>query len=291
MPRSIPYVATVALALLAVPVCGAAATKFSWFDDENSARDSLGFPRSPAAFTPDARLRFAPDTYRLKPSMDDERDARTGDVLRIYGDPRASGTRAPLAGLNRAAGEEPLLLRPNDNRLSSFGVKWQHRVDAGNTVALSAGYNQFAWSVNPNQNLDMFDTRAALSWTNTWAGNWRPGVTSSVFVGDETTRDEAYQRLGRRYYGFSVGGQMTFQDHTPYVSYRLRRNLYSGADDPMYLLSPYDEHALVSAGWKWQVHQNWSLQAEASYGLNGQNVDLYAPDRSRFFFGTRYDFR
>jgi len=292
---SIPHAATVAFALLATPLCASAAGKFSWFDNETASRDALGLPRSPAPLNPEARLRFGVDAYRsLTPDRLTDEDAETrtgGDLLRVYGEfePRTGMARTPLAGLNRAAGEEPSLLEPS-NRLSGFGLKWQHRVDAGNTVALSAGYNEFAWSTQ-TQNLGMLDTRAAVSWTGTWSGSMRPGVTSSIFVGDESARDEAYQRLGRKYYGVSVGGQLTFQDHTPYVSYSLRRNLYTGTDDPMYLLSPYDDHALVSAGWKWQVQPNWSFQAEATYGLNGQNVDLYAPDRSRFFFGTRFDFR
>lgn len=294
MRRALPYAATFAFALLAVPLSTSAAGKFSWFDSDTSARDALGFPKSPDSLKPDARLRFGIDAYRsLAPGRltDEDAEPRTGGVVRLYGEFERTGARPPLAGLNRAAGEEPILRGSPDNRLSGFGVKWQHRVDAGNTVALSAGYNEFAWAALPSQNVGMLDTRAAVSWTGTWAGDMRPGITSSIFVGDESARDEAYHRLGRKYYGFSVGGQFTFQDHTPYVSYRLRRNQYSGVDDPMYLLSPYDDHALVSAGWKWQVQSNWSLQAEASYGLNGQNVDLYTPDRSRFFFGTRFDFR
>lgn len=284
-----------ALAVVAVPLSTSAASKFSWFD-EAPARDALGFPRAPSLLKPDTRLTFGVDAYKsLAPGRlaDDDVDSRPSDVLRIYGsvEPRLS-SRAPLAGFNRAAGEESSLVDSANQRLSGFGVRWQHRVDAGSTLALSAGYNEFAWAANPTQSLDMFDTRAALSWTGTWSGDLRPGITSSIFVGDESTRDEAYQRLGRRYYGFSVGGQVTlFQDHTPYLSYRLRRNSYSGTDDPMYLLSPYEDHALVSAGWKWQARPNWSFQAEASYGLNGQGVDVYLPERSRFFFGTRFDFR
>lgn len=297
MSRSVRLAVLSAVALCAVPLSGTAANKFSWFDDAPPARDALGFPRS--TLNPDARLAFGVDAYKsLTTGGPTEEDpyARRSDLVRVYGEfePRVGSRRSPLAEVNRAAGEEPMLYDEASNRLSGFGLKWQHRVDSGSTVALSAGYNEFAWPALPStQSIDMLDTRAALSWTGTFGGAMRPGITSSIFVGDESARDEAYQRLGRRYYGFSVGGQLTFQDHTPYLSYRLRRNFYSGADDPMYLLSPYDDHSLVSAGWKWQVQPNWSLQAEASYGLNGQAIDLYSAerDRSRFFFGTRFDFR
>jgi long-subunit fatty acid transport protein len=54
---------------------------------------------------------------------------------------------------------------------------------------------------------------------------------------------------------------------------------------------PYEDRSQISAGWKWQVQPNWSVHAEASYGLNGANLDPNSPDRSRIFFGTRFDFR
>lgn len=281
---------SVAVALTS-PLVGQAAGKFSWFD-EAPARDALGLPRAPAAFKPEAPIAFKMDAYKSL-ALERELDAEQ-DVVRVYGEfEQLPGTwHAPLAAINRETGAEPLL-RERDSRLSGFGVRWQHRVDAGNTVALAAGYNEFAWAVQPTRSRDMLDTRAALSWTTTGSGELRPGLTSSVFFGDESARDDSTQRLGSRYYGFSVGGKLTVaQDHTPYLSYRLRRSYYNNAEDTTFALLPYEDHSLVSAGWKWQVQSNWSLQAEASYGLNGQAVDPYAPlDRSRFFFGTRFDFR
>lgn len=285
-------VSTAISAVLAMsfPLAGQATGKFSWFDDA-PARDALGLPRAPMVFKPDAPIGFGVDAYKA-PAIQRQLDEEA-DVVRVYGEfERLPGTwQTPIAAINRDTGAEPLLSE-YDSRLSGFGVRWQHRVDSGNTVALAAGYNEFVWAAQPTRNHDMLDTRAALSWTTTGNGELRPGLTSSVFVGDESARDDSTRRFGGRYYGFSVGGKLTVaQDHTPYLSYRLRRNYYS-ADDSMYALLPYEDHALVSAGWKWQVQSNWSLQAEASYGLNGQAVDPYAPlDRSRFFFGTRFDFR
>lgn len=290
MRRSTISIAISAVLTLAIPLASHAAGKFSWFDDA-PARDALGLPRAPVAFQPDAPIGFGMDAYK---SLAIERElSEEADVVRVYGEfQRLPGTwQTPIAALNRDTGAEPLLSE-RDSRLSGFGVRWQHRVDATNTVALAAGYNEFAWAVEPARSRDMLDTRAALSWTTVGAGELRPGLTSSVFVGDESARDDSTRRFGSRYYGFSVGGKVTVaQDHTPYLSYRLRRSYYN-SDDSVYALLPYEDHALVSAGWKWQVQSNWSLQAEASYGLNGQAVDPYAPlDRSRFFFGTRFDFR
>jgi hypothetical protein len=290
----------VLVAALALTLPGAAtAARFSWFD-ETPAKDSLGQLRTPPSlFNRDTRLAFGIDAYKsLAPGSPVDEDGREfsyfndATTLRFYGEVSSRPGELILpAALHPGSSEQSSILGSSTNRLSGFGIKLRHRVDAANSVALSAGYSEAPWSVQTAPNLDVLDTRAALSWTSTGSGILRPGMTSSVFIGDESAHDDTYQRLGRRYYGFSVGGEMQLgQDHTPYLSYRLRRNVYS-ADDPNYLVSPYEDRSQIAAGWKWQVQPNWSLQAEARYGLNGTTLDPYSPDRSRIFFGTRFDFR
>lgn len=289
-------VAAASLVCLA-PAAALGAGKFTWFD-EMPARDSLGLVRTPTPLLgKDTRIAFGVDAFQsLAPSalVDGPGVHDPGNSLRLYGEVgrRADLLYAPLANIDRIGGHAPGMFESHSSRLAGFGVKWQHRLDASSSLALSAGYSESAWEYRPALNLDVYDTRAALSWTSIGSSSFRPGITGSVFVGDETVRDEAYQRLGRRYYGFAVGGQVTvFQEHTPYLSFRHRRNFESAFDDPAVPLYHDEERSLLSAGWKWQVQSNWSLQAEATYGLNGSAIDPYAPDRSRFFFGTRFDFR
>jgi len=291
----------VAATTLALPGVVSAA-RLSWFDDM-PARDSLGQIRAPIALSnQEAPLTFGVQGYeslRHSDLLDGDYGygsvavASDRTVVRFYGAVagRTNDFRAPLLALNPSATGDALLLGSSSSRLSGFGVKWQHRVDAVNTVALSAGYNEIPWSTK-STSADALDTRAAVSWHGSWSGaTLRPGISGSFFVGDEIARNEAYQQLGRRYFGFSVGGELRVaQDHTPYFSYRLRRNVYS-PDDPTFSITPYEDRSQISAGWKWQVQSNWSLQAEARYGLNGANLDPSSPDRSHLFFGTRFDFR
>ncbi|MBI3898130.1 MAG: hypothetical protein HY308_07520 [Gammaproteobacteria bacterium] len=275
----------------------AAAGKFSWFD-ETPARDSLGQLRPPSTlFDRDKRLAFGVDAYKSLAS-DEEADGSStysdDYVVSFYGEltPSTNNYYSPLVALDRAAGETPLT-DSSSNRLSGFGVKWQHRVDASNTFALTAGYSESPWTEqSSSHNLGILDTRAAVSWTSTGTSALRPGMTGSVFIGDESVSDDSYRRLDRRYFGVAVGGQLQVaQDHTPYVSYQLQRRFYNGVDDPAYMMLPYEDRSQVAAGWRWQVQPNWSLHAEASYGLNGASLDPYTLDRSRIFFGTRFDFR
>ena len=295
MPHKTRAVLTAAIAL-ALPGF-AHAGKFSWFDDM-PARDSLGQVRAPAAFfNRDAPLTFGIDAFQsLSAAQSPEgygalRNYPEGTVVRFYGQlsPRQDELYRPFASPDSERADADLLGSAN-SRLSGFGVNWQHRVDAVSTLSLSAGYSEVPWSVSA-PHIDALDTRASLSWKGKWSGALQPGLTGSLFVGDESVRDEAYQQLGRKYYGFSVGGELRVaEDHTPYLSYRLKRNVYS-PDDPAYAVTPYEDLSQISAGWRWQVQPNWSFQAEARYGLNGANIDPYSPDRSRFFFGTRFDFR
>jgi hypothetical protein len=101
--------------------------------------------------------------------------------------------------------------------------------------------------------------------------------------------------------GFAVGGQMTLaKSHTPYLAYQLRRSYYDGEngglrfgglyDDSLPSSRP-DDRSLFTAGYRWQASRSLSLQAEASYGLNSDGQDLYNQERTRLFFGTRFDFR
>jgi hypothetical protein len=290
------YTVVVSAALSFALPLSASAGKFSWFD-ETPARDTLGQLRPPSSlFDRSQRLTFGLDAYKsLAASEDAERSSEHGDVhvVSVYGEMlrQPNNFYSPLAVLNR---DESALADGTGSRLSGFGIKWQHRVDPSNTLAFTAGYSESPWLVQPlAQGLGIFDTRAAVSWTSTWAGDLRPGMTGSVFVGDESIRDESmYQRLARKYMGFALGGQLQVaQDHTPYFSYRMQRRYYSNVDDPAYTAYPYDDRSQIAAGWRWQVQSNWSVHAEAAYGLNGVSLDPYTADRSRVFFGTRFDFR
>lgn len=175
-------------------------------------------------------------------------------------------------------------------RLNVLGAKWQHRLDEIHSVSLAASYAENSSPIESAQ--DILDTRAALSWTSKWGEGVRPGVTGSVFVGDESARDAAYRQLGRRYFGFSIGGELSlFRDHTQYVSYRAQRYLSTVNDDLLYAPGRTEEGSLLAAGWRWQVQRNWSIHAEASFGLNGTSLDPFNPERNRVIFGTRFDFR
>lgn len=326
-----PLITAVALTL-AVPLSGAAAGRYSWFDSATT-RDPLGIARLPEAPRLESRVRFGTDGYQalvpnrlLADDMDGfvpESDWARIEANRIqfFGEVTNAHAAlyAPLVTLDRG-GDNPSI--DSMGRLTGFGIKWRHRLDSVNSIGVSYGYSEFAATRAPSgsesttggpansqvsgaagatalaapsatQEYDIADTRAALLWSSQWAGGFRPGIGGSVFIGDEGVRDEAYEHLGRKYYGFTFGGEITlFRQHTPYLSYRLQR--YS-SEDPLLYPSGYEDQSSVSAGWKWQVQPNWSVQAEASYGLNSDDakrvLDLYPPDRNRLFFGTRFDFR
>ncbi|MBI3545032.1 MAG: hypothetical protein HY081_00335 [Gammaproteobacteria bacterium] len=279
----------IAFCIAASPVVMAQPGKLSWFDDKPFAgAGAVGVPEihlhNPDLTSFGLNLYSSRELAQETSSMDAADSLSGADSVHLYGE--LESNRKPAVSFENNA---------SLNRVNNFGVKWRHNVNAAHSFAFSAEYGE-GTAVYPAP-LDTLDTRAAFSWTSRLASGWKPSLTGSVFIGDEMAREEIYRRLGRRYYGFTVGGSMTvFQSHTPYVSFKMQKSLYDTTDELMFISPRSDDRSLFSAGWKWQVQRDLSLQAEASYGLsnantNPQNLDPYNLQRSRIFFGTRFDFK
>jgi hypothetical protein len=190
--------------------------------------------------------------------------------------------------------------------LDGWGLKWQHDLLSGNSFAVSAHRADNLYQQDDTVAGSSTSTMASFSWTSRWTGDYKPSFTGSVFIGDEVgeaDNTEYTNEFGRRYYGFSVGGEMTlFKSHTPYLSLKLQKNEYVDADtglmsDSLLLAEPVvdpltgaEMFSRLSAGWNWRVRSNWSVTAEANYTLEDNDFN-WNFDQSRLYFGTRYDFR
>lgn len=174
-------------------------------------------------------------------------------------------------------------------KFDALGVEWQRRLDSKNLVSLSAQFSEFvALDQGPR---DTSSTAAALGWSSEFSGSTRPRLSGSIYLGDETPKDEAQRFFGRRFYGFVLDGRFTpFQNHTPYASLRFQRSDYEW-EDPQLLGVRREDYSSLAAGWSWQVLPHWGMRAEANYSLNDSTVELYDYDRMQFFFSTRFDFR
>lgn len=272
-----PPIRPLALAALLVASAPATAATYSWFDDSPASLGANAWSSRYAAFAVD--LYRAPDTAEFS----DDAIHESG-VLRMSGGfEREPGRTAPPRLFET---EEESASTP---RLRALAIAWEHRLDAASHVTLSAGYS------SPTPLFlgapELADTRASMSLTNRWVGDYSPRLTGSMFVGGESGTVETYRLLGRRYYGFAVGGELTlFRAHTPYISFQTQR-AYAGGEEVQPGIFPDDERSQIAAGWRWQAKPNLSLQAEASYGYNGSRLRLRDPERSRVFFGTRFDFK
>lgn len=265
--------------------------KLSWFNDAPfSGAGSLGVPKvrplNPADYTS-----FGINLSSSSPSVPEEayslnsgESKQEANTVRLYGE--VESFRPGASSFSATPGSAL-------GRVNVFGVTWRHRLNAMNTFAVTAEYGE-GTTVYPSS-LDTYDTRAAFSWTSVLPSAVKPSITGSVFFGDEMAREEIYRHLGRRYYGFTVGGSLKlFQSHTPYVSFKMQRSLYDATDEALLNFPRSGDRSLLSAGWKWQIQRDFSLQAEASYGLGegfGSSLDPYSLERSRILFGTRFGFK
>lgn len=182
-------------------------------------------------------------------------------------------------------------LSGRNTRLDGWGVRWKHYLSDENSfeVAARRSSNLYGEDV-PLQ--DTTSTMASLSWTSRVTGDGRSSLTGSVFLGDETEADDKKGRLGRKYYGLEIGGRFSLSKrHTPYLSLKLQKSDFVGDEQEGTLQGlQSDYYSRVSAGWNWRVLDNWSLQAEANYSFSDPELN-WQFDRSRIYFGTRYDFR
>jgi hypothetical protein len=170
-----------------------------------------------------------------------------------------------------------------------LAIQWQHRLNEAHSLTLAAGYGDDVYL--DEKRYDPVSAMASVGWTGQWSGRWRPAVSGSVFVGDENTSADTYRNLDRRYFGFSVGGRMTFFDkHSPFVSFRMLRNDF-GNTELVDSLAASPDYSRLTAGWDWQVLPNMRLRAEAEYTLYDSGPTIYGNDERRIFFSTRFDFR
>lgn len=178
-----------------------------------------------------------------------------------------------------------------EGQLDSWGVEWQHNLENGHSfsIATHIGDNKYSEGLWDNST----STLTSFSWTSQFSGNAPASITGGFYIGDEVgSVDNSAPE--RKYYGLMFRGQMTlFDKHKPFISFKLQKSDYdlgSLALTDSNLVSTDDYYSRLSAGWTWQVQSNWSLQAEADYRLNNDQLN-WSFDQSRLFFGTRYDFR
>lgn len=191
--------------------------------------------------------------------------------------------------------QESVFNRQSYTQLDAWGVKWEHDLDSDSSFSLAASHSENIYARETLQNTT--SNMATLSWTSRFTGSRKSSLTGSVFLGDEAAAEQSDELLARRYYGFSLGGQMTFfQSHTPYLQLKLQKSRYT-LDDGLNTLEQAegavpepDYYSRLSAGWRWKVQGNWSVNAEANYSSSDTELN-WRFNESKIFFGTRYDFR
>lgn len=174
--------------------------------------------------------------------------------------------------------------------VNTLAIQWQHSLNPGSLVSLSARYGDGIASDTERSVIS--GSAAVLSWSGLFKNESR--LTGRVFVGDEETRDRSIGYAARRYIGLGIEGRYSlWRDHAPFAGFAWQRNDYQALDGNSSswngaLRGGSASH--LAAGWAWQIQSNWDLRAEANYRLTDDLPDALDSDRSQFFFSTRYGF-
>jgi hypothetical protein len=173
----------------------------------------------------------------------------------------------------------------------ALAIEWQHAINAGNMVALSASRGDSLY--NDPELPASSGSAASVRWSTLVGGASR--VTGRFYLGDEETRDRGSVSSARRYLGLELEGRYSlWRDHTPFASLAWQRSDYENLDVTAITgaSTPRRENSSrIATGWNWQVGPNWDVRAEARYRLRDDAADPSDTDRTQLYFSSRYGFR
>jgi hypothetical protein len=180
---------------------------------------------------------------------------------------------------------EAVFIDGRRQELSGFGVKWRHEFSGLGSLTVATRYGKGAYTAHDELlAADTANMLTSVSWTSQ-IGERGSSITGSVFYGDEQAEDLAYKDLGRRVYGFVVGGQWAVtRHHLPFVALQYQANDATAT-------SLLDDSTRIAAGWNWAVTRDWHVKAEASFGYNDPRLNLFDIDSKKFQFSTRFDIK
>ncbi len=174
--------------------------------------------------------------------------------------------------------------------INALAIEWQHNMNASNFLTLSARHADSLYS--DAEQPGTTGTAATLSWNTLFGGDSR--VIGRLYAGDEDAKERSNGNIDRRYFGLHVEGRYgLWRDHAPFASLKWQRSYSEGqvSTGTSSSLLRRDSFSHFGAGWNWQVSPSWDVRAEANYRLADDSVEVVEPDRTQFYFSTRYGFR
>lgn len=174
--------------------------------------------------------------------------------------------------------------------VNGLGEEWVNPFAANRAVSAFLQYALLNYGEEGGSYRDAHFVGAGLGWRQSFAVAWKPLLTVSLTVGDESN-DEERKDLSRKLLGGGVHLNLTT---TPQwgvdLGYAYQFSHY-GDEDPILLMTRKDDNHSLSAGATYLVNRKWSVRGELSYNDNLSNIELNDYDRTEAIIKLRYDFR
>jgi len=175
--------------------------------------------------------------------------------------------------------------------MNAFAIQWEHNLENGSLVSLSARYGDGLASDTESRVLS--SSAAVLSWSSLFRNESR--LTGRLFFGDQDARDRSLGFFARRYVGLELEGRYSlWRVHAPFAGFSWQRSDYQTPDGNGVTWGAAlrgESSSRFAAGWAWHILPNWDLRAEAKYRLTDDAFELSDSDRTQLYFSTRYGFR
>ena len=181
---------------------------------------------------------------------------------------------------------------------NALAIEWQHSLNAGNFLTLSARRGDSLYSNTELPSLTASSgpassgKAATLSWNTLLGGESR--VIGRLYAGDEDAKERSSGNTDRRFYGLQLEGRYgLWRDHAPFASLKWQRSNVEipGNTGSANSLLRRESSSYLGAGWNWQVSPSWDVRAEANYRVADDSAEAVELDRTQFQFSTRYGFR
>lgn len=173
------------------------------------------------------------------------------------------------------------------------GLFANSRYSLGTRTALlgSLQWSRLGYDELGSRDSDLLFASGGVS--HAWQAALRPVTSLSLFLGDESARDDgdvADSQASRDIYGVGAQLGLTLAPAWRFTTALQYRRSEYGADNPLFGETREDDYYQLDLDLHWQPNPRWRIGPHVRLAENDSNIDLYEYDREVYELRVRYNF-
>ena len=186
--------------------------------------------------------------------------------------------------------------------MTGGNFQWQTEINPRNRLSVFSQVAELNYHGSFGQDLrDALLLLGGVAWAHSFGGKGSPTMFASAYVAEEDERSTNFfflgttptsnAFLGRKYFGFRVGGDYQLKSNLQLNGVALAQFSDYGGTDPSFLRSRDDELYQLTAGLTYQPSKAWTVRPQIRYTRNQSNLALHDYQRVSAFATVRYTYR